>query len=129
MTDQKQAPERIWAEPGMPGYLDEPHELYTTEYICKDLHDAAIKQRDELAAAALALRNAQRAYMADRGNDKLGRAVASAAEVLDVILDEIRALPASPDGQQELNEMLADAWADGRYSPPSRTNPYRKDAT
>ena len=31
------APERIWAEPGMPGYLDEPNELYTVEYVRADL--------------------------------------------------------------------------------------------
>ena len=30
------APERIWAEPGMPGYLDEPNGLYTVEYVRAD---------------------------------------------------------------------------------------------
>lgn len=30
------APERIWAEPGMPGYLDEPNRLYTVEYVRAD---------------------------------------------------------------------------------------------
>jgi len=30
------APERIWAEPGMPGYLDEPDGLYTVEYVRAD---------------------------------------------------------------------------------------------
>jgi len=30
------APERIWAEPNMPGYLDEPNGLYTVEYVRAD---------------------------------------------------------------------------------------------
>ena len=30
------APKRIWAEPGMPGYLDEPNGLYTVEYVRAD---------------------------------------------------------------------------------------------
>jgi hypothetical protein len=46
------------------------------------LHDenARLKQLVDLADA---LRAAQRAYMADRGNDQLGRAVASAAKSYD----------------------------------------------
>ena len=36
------APERIWAEPGMPGYLDKPHDLYTVEYVRADCVDALI---------------------------------------------------------------------------------------
>jgi hypothetical protein len=31
-----EAPERIWAEPGMPRYTDEPNELYTVEYVRAD---------------------------------------------------------------------------------------------
>ena len=31
-----EAPERIWAEPGLPGYLDEPNALYTVEYVRAD---------------------------------------------------------------------------------------------
>lgn len=74
MTDQKQAPNAV-------GCLNYPgYGIDITDY-----NDLA-KQRDELAAAALALRSAQRAYMADRGNEKLGRDVASAAEALDRVL-------------------------------------------
>lgn len=43
------APERIWAEPGMPGYLDKPHILYTVEYIRKDHVDALLKAGRERA--------------------------------------------------------------------------------
>lgn len=32
-----EALERIWAEPGMPGYTDEPNELYTVEYVRADI--------------------------------------------------------------------------------------------
>lgn len=36
-----------------------------------------------LLEAAIALREAQKAYMADRGNDELGKKVAEAARILD----------------------------------------------
>lgn len=40
-------------------------------------------ERDRLRKAATNLRAAQRAYMANRGNDELGRAVAAAAQAMD----------------------------------------------
>ncbi len=38
-----ETPERIWAEPGMPGYTDEPNEVYTVEYVHHSLLDEAVK--------------------------------------------------------------------------------------
>ena len=54
----------------------------------------------ELLAAAKDLRAAQRAYMADRGNNALGRAVAEAASALDVAIfvAEESGAAASPQG-------------------------------
>ena len=46
------APERIWAEPGMPGYLDEPHEIYTVEYVRADLMAALQAENERLRAVA-----------------------------------------------------------------------------
>lgn len=46
----------------------------------------ALNERDRLRALAQALRDTQRAYLADRGNEELGRAVATAAEKLDEVL-------------------------------------------
>lgn len=42
--------------------------------------------KEEIVQAATKLREAQKAYMADRGNDKLGKKVAEAAEKLDLVL-------------------------------------------
>ena len=44
------APERIWAEPGMPGYTDDPNEVYTVEYVRADLLDEAVKALEECEA-------------------------------------------------------------------------------
>lgn len=41
---------------------------------------------DDLRSKAVALRKAQKAYMADRGNEVLGKAVAKAASDLDAVL-------------------------------------------
>jgi hypothetical protein len=41
-----------------------------------------------LESAARSLRNAQRAYMSNRGNQELGKAVAVAAKALDVVLGD-----------------------------------------
>lgn len=41
---------------------------------------------EELSISAWNLRLAQKAYMADRGNDALGKAVAEAAQALDFLL-------------------------------------------
>jgi hypothetical protein len=49
MSDQ--APERIWAEPGMPGYLDEVSPTYTVGYIRADLHAELMRAADDLAEA------------------------------------------------------------------------------
>lgn len=51
------APERIWAEPGLPGYLDEASNVYTVQYIRADIHDALVKAADELADAVDQERN------------------------------------------------------------------------
>jgi hypothetical protein len=42
----------------------------------------------ELLLAAKAMRAAQRAYMADRGNETLGKAVADAAADLDAAIEQ-----------------------------------------
>lgn len=39
MTKMKNGSERIWTEPGMPGYVDKPSETYTVQYIRADLAD------------------------------------------------------------------------------------------
>lgn len=52
----------------------------------KPADPAADPKVQELVEAANCLRDAQRAYMSDRGNDKLGQNVAIAAERLDTIL-------------------------------------------
>jgi hypothetical protein len=49
-------------------------------------HASLTAQRDELLAAAVDLRAAQRAYMADRGNETLGKAVGAAAVALDAAI-------------------------------------------
>lgn len=41
---------------------------------------------EELRDAVVALRRAQRAYLADRGNEELGAAVARAADYVDEVL-------------------------------------------
>lgn len=45
-----------------------------------------------LLEAAKNLRAAQRAYMADRGNNELGRRVAEAAAALDLAIEAMEAL-------------------------------------
>lgn len=45
-------------------------------------------QNERLRDAALALRDAQQAYMADRGNDDLGKQVGIRAAELDAVLDK-----------------------------------------
>jgi uncharacterized protein (DUF2384 family) len=45
---------------------------------------------EKLCEAAEALRSAQRRYMADRGNDDLGRRVARAAKDLDKAIQDFR---------------------------------------
>jgi hypothetical protein len=45
-----------------------------------------LRHADLLAQSATELRNAQREYMADRGNDAKGRAVAQAAAFVDLTL-------------------------------------------
>lgn len=67
--------------------------------VCKDEEELSIayvpliqlealqKLTDELREAATALRIAQKAYMADRGNNDKGKAVGEAAKVLDAVLD------------------------------------------
>ncbi|MDA7915285.1 hypothetical protein N9B98_03350 [bacterium] len=43
--------ERIWVEPGMPGYTDEPNELYTTEYVLRDRFEALEAENEKLRKA------------------------------------------------------------------------------
>lgn len=46
------APEQIWAEPGMPGYLDCPNELYTVQYTRTDVAQAMVAAAYEAAKKA-----------------------------------------------------------------------------
>lgn len=57
------------------GFYEDP----TGEYV---LHE----DYEELRDAVVALRRAQRAYLADRGNEELGAAVARAADYVDEVL-------------------------------------------
>ena len=59
----------------------------------------------EVIGAARALRLAQRAYMADRGNDELGAEVGAAAAALDAALDG-REPPARPSVQTRRGSAL-----------------------
>jgi len=54
----------------------------------RDANARLIAAAPDLLAAAVALRDAQRAYMADRGNESLGRAVGEAAATLDVAISK-----------------------------------------
>ena len=48
--------------------------------------DASLFELERLRKAANALRDAQIAYMADRGNDELGKVVGQRAQELDEVL-------------------------------------------
>lgn len=151
MTDQKQAPERpvdISRE-----RIERLVDLGMADYIHVALLDeleALVKQRDELAAEIERLQAAvdmhhHAAVMATRHRDQAlaqsaAREIAMRDRAADLLQTDgelaelIRALPLSPDGQQALNEMLAEEWRDGYecaissgdpYEP--RNNPYRKD--
>lgn len=130
MTDQNQAPERIWARPQEPG--DDygnwglQREPVDVEFIRKDLHDAAIKQRAEKAEAerdqALAASAAREIAMRDRAYDKVKiHMFGRNKQYGDRMLASIAALPLSPDGQQALDDVRAEAWDDG-YSACDRDN-------
>lgn len=48
-----------------------------------EANNRELENRRRVSIAAKALRDAQRAYLADRGNENLGRKVGEAAQVLD----------------------------------------------
>jgi hypothetical protein len=67
----------------------EPCEVERLRKRVNDLLDAnnrEVERRRAVEGGARKLRSAQRAYMADRGNETLGKAVGSAAAELDVLL-------------------------------------------
>ena len=115
MTDQNEETFRIYpVRQRGKGILDQLAEYRTSL-------EAAIKQRDQALAASAAREIAMR----DRAAERI--------ESIGFSAGLIRALPLSPDGQQALNEMLADAWDDGWFGKKrGKTvpdNPYRRDAT
>lgn len=70
--------------PGTIGALLRAHDARVTELL--RYNNEQVEQRRAIAGAARNLRQAQRAYLADRGNEELGRAVGEAAEALDAVL-------------------------------------------
>lgn len=77
-----------------------------------------VDRRREIATAARDLRAAQKAYLADRGNDELGRKVAVAAASLDRVLGDLtcsrcaRQSVTNLDGD-ELCQEHANDWVSG----------------
>ena len=70
MTDK--APERLWVEPGMPGWIDEPDTMWTFEYVREDIYnEAKMQSLADLGQAQDAL-EAQKKAEAER--DKLNEA-------------------------------------------------------
>lgn len=68
------------------GYdIEEVNRLFAA---LKEANERLLDRVSELEGAAKDLRICQRAYMLDRGNDELGRAVGVAAEKLDELLRE-----------------------------------------
>lgn len=53
-----------------------------------EANNREVERRREVVGAARALRTAQRAYMADRGNEELGKAVGTTAAELDRVLGD-----------------------------------------
>ena len=87
-------------------------------------------ERDQALAASAAREIAMR----DRAEDWLWEYMGTKMHGLYVEGSMSNALPLSPDGQQALNEMLADAWDEGHDDAcagwrAGEPNPYRKDAT
>ena len=151
MADQ-QAPERIWitgtSKCGAWNVKPNPNpSLHEHEkpYVPLDLLEAAERRAEQAEAErdqALAASAAREIAMRDRAADgsskrykhwKQGGPVECDFTACKDIADAIRALPLSPDGQQALNEMLADAWDGGcsaAYSGLEEIhNPYRKATT
>ena len=54
----------------------------------KENMDELERMFDELLEAAKELREAQKNYMADRGNDALGKIVGEKAEILDSVIKQ-----------------------------------------
>jgi hypothetical protein len=94
MSEAKHTPGSWWFR-RIVGDLDFSHEIHAGEtavaaiYSESDISDAdarLIAAAPDLLAAAQGLRAAQRAYMADRGNDSLGAAVGLAATEMDAAI-------------------------------------------
>ena len=96
------APERIWAEPGMPGYLDEPNVFYTVEYVRADRIDELEAKLKEASLQSISdLGQAQQAYQAQLlAEAKLARAVEFVNEMV------LAALQSSRDTCIEIREEL-----------------------
>ena len=76
-------PERIWAEPGMPGYLDEPNVFYTVEYVRADRIDELEAKLKEASLQSISdLGQAQQAYQAQLlAEAKLAKAVEALEQI------------------------------------------------
>lgn len=79
---------------------EESKVFYEQSLYLKGLLAAANARVRQLEEAAEALREAQKAYMADRGNNDLGRKVGEAAERLDA------ALAAPPDTEATMRDRI-----------------------
>lgn len=133
MTDQKQAPERITLMDLLEAAEKRELEMVrTAQSLTEAAHKFAerIKEAEAERDQALAASAAREIAMRDRAAE-IARECDDECECMgccytSITLDAIRALPLSPDGQQALNEMLADAWDDGYFAVPGQDNPYRK---
>lgn len=85
------APERIWAEPGMPGYTDYPNEVYTTPYVRADLLDEAVKTLERIAHASDIY--GVEANAEDQGADTLAYAHKSTCNLARATLAKLRSKP------------------------------------
>lgn len=105
------APEQIWAEPGMPGYLDEPHELYTVQYTRTDVAQAMVAAGYE-AAAQLADSRRDACGLDQDGNPYVSEeAHIFGGNVADNIACNIRALTPT-DAKAALDRIVQEAVRD-----------------
>jgi len=78
MTD---APEQIWASPGMPGYTNEPAVgVYDVEYIRKDVSDALVAAAREEALREAAEVAAEEANWVPHKSDDFRKAILALIE-------------------------------------------------
>ena len=83
-----------------PDHIDPKKAMVVSEDLCKRLCDidrerdehlaTLTAERDALVEAASQLRQAQRDYMADRGNDAKGKIVGQKAKALDATLAQLK---------------------------------------